>query len=309
MRRPIRLAIIGQRAFGKATFEAFRARGDTVAAVFCAPDAGRPDPLRLAAEAAGVPCFQFPKLTDKRGVDALLAAQVDLGVMAYVTQFVSEEFCAVPRFGTIQFHPSLLPLHRGASALNWAIILGRSETGFSIFRPTAGLDEGPVILRRAVPIEPEDTLGSLYFGKVFPMGVAGLVEAADLIIEGEAAAVAQHEPAAGYEGIIGPAESRINWATHIDITFNLIRGCDPAPGAWTTHDGARLFLFDGQKRAARTFGDVKGKKIGQVVALGGGGVTVLGQGGFITVRRIRREGGPKLAADQAGLEIGTVLGG
>ncbi|HVY15428.1 MAG TPA: formyltransferase family protein, partial [Rhodopila sp.] len=233
----------------------------------------------------------------------------DIGVMAYVTQFAPQDFCEIPKFGTIQFHPSLLPLHRGASSMSWSIILGRTETGFSIFRPTDGLDEGPVILQQAVRIEAEDTLGSLYFGKIFPMGVAGLLEAADRVLAGKAPATVQYEPEAGYEGIIRDAESQIHWASHVDQTFNLIRGCNPAPGAWTTHDGRRLFLFDSRKRIARTFGEVKGKKIGQVVGAGPAGVTIHGQGGFIDVQRLRWDGGKKIAASEAGLEVGAILGG
>jgi methionyl-tRNA formyltransferase len=304
----LRVALIGQQAFGKATLDAFLARGDTVAAVFCAPEKGRPDPLRVAAEAAGVTVQQLPSLTGPEAVEAMRAARADLGVMAFVTQFVSQDFCAVPKFGTIQFHPSLLPLHRGASSLSWSIILGRTETGFSIFRPTDGLDEGPVLLSRTVPIEAEDTLGSLYFGKVFPMGVAGLIEVADLVVAGKAAAVAQYEPLAQYEGIVGEAESRINWASHLDLTYNLIRGCDPNPGAWTTEGGRRLFLFDCRKRAARTFAAVKGRKLGQVVAVGGEGVTVHAQGGFITAARVRFDGGKKVAAQEAGISVGSLLG-
>ncbi len=305
----MRLAIIGQQDFGKAALEAFLARGDTVAAVFCAPEKGRPDPLRLAGEKAGIPTFQFPKLTDPEAQEALRAAQVDIGVMAYVTQFVPQDFCNIPKFGTIQFHPSLLPLHRGASSMSWSIILGRTETGFSIFRPTDGLDEGPVILTRAVRIEPEDTLGSLYFGKVFPLGVAGLVEAADMVVAGRGPAVAQYEPAAGYEGIIRDAESQVRWASHVDQTFNLIRGCNPAPGAWTTLEGRKLFLFDCTKRIARTFGEVKGRKIGQVVSVSASGAVIHGQGGFIEVSRVRWDAGKKVSALDAGLEPGTLLGG
>jgi methionyl-tRNA formyltransferase len=305
----MRVAIIGQQDFGKATLEAFLRRGDTVSAVFCAPEKGRPDPLRLAGEAAGVPVHQFPKLTDPEAVEALKAAQADIGVMAYVTQFVPQDFCNIPANGTIQFHPSLLPLHRGASSMSWSIICGRSETGLSIFRPTDGLDEGPVILQRMVRIEAEDTLGSLYFGKVFPIGVAALLEAADLVIAGKAPAVAQYEPDAGYEGIIRDAESQVHWASHVDLTFNLIRGCNPAPGAWTTQDGRKLFLFDCRKRIARTFGDVKGKKIGQVVEVGPDGVTIHGQGGFIEVQRLRWDGGKKIPASESGLAVGTMLGG
>jgi methionyl-tRNA formyltransferase len=304
----MRIAIIGQQDFGKSALEAFLNRGDTVAAVFCAPEKGRPDPLRVAAEERGIPVHQLARLTDPTALEAMKQANADVGVMAYVTQFVPQDFCNVPKFGTIQFHPSLLPLHRGASSMSWAIICGRTETGFSIFRPTDGLDEGPVILTRAVRIEPEDTLGSLYFGKIFPMGVAGLVEAADLVVAGKAPALTQYEPDAGYEGIIREAESRINWANHVDITYNLIRGCDPAPGAWTTMDGKKLFVFNAAKRTARTFSEVKGKKLGEVVAVGPK-LVVHGQGGFVEIERVRPDGGRKVAVPEAGIAVGTILGG
>jgi methionyl-tRNA formyltransferase len=225
-----------------------------------------------------------------------------------VTQFVPQALCDIPAFGTIQFHPSLLPLHRGASSMSWSIILGRTETGFSIFRPTDGLDEGPVIKMVTVPIEAEDTMGSLYFGKIFPLGVAALVETAQAVVNGTAAAVAQYEPNAGYEGIVRDAESHINWASHVDLTYNLIRGCNPAPGAWTTVDGKKLFLFECTKRIARTFSEVKGKKIGQVVAQNGSCLVIHGQGGFIEVHRVRPDGGRKIAAGEAGIEVGTILG-
>ena len=305
----MRVAIIGQQDFGKATLEAFLKRGDQVACVFCAPEKGRPDPLRLAAEAAGVIVHQFPKLTDPAALDAMKAANAEIGIMAFVTQFVPQALCDIPKNGTIQFHPSLLPLHRGASSMSWSIILGRRETGFSIFRPTDGLDEGPVIKTYTVPIEDEDTMGALYFGKIFPMGVAGLLQCADLVVAGIGPAIAQYEPNAGYEGIIRDAESHINWASHVDITFNLIRGCNPAPGAWTTLDGKKLFLFESTRRIARTFSEVKGKKIGQVVAQNGGSLVIHGQGGFIEVHRVRWDGGRKIAAGDAELPIGAILGG
>ena len=303
----MRIALIGQQDFGKAVLEAFLARGDDVAAVFCAPETGRPDPLRLAAEARGVPVHQFARLTDPAAAAALAESGAQIGVMAYVTQFVPQAFCAVPRFGMIQFHPSLLPAHRGASAMSWAIIAGRRQTGLSIFRPTDGLDEGPVILQRRVKIEPDDTLGTLYFGKIFPLGVAALIEAAELVVAGKGAAVAQHEADGGYEGIIRGAESEIRWASHIDLIFNLVRGCDPSPGAWTRWDGRRVFLHDARKVVARVFAEVKGKKLGEVVSVGPGGMRVMGQGGFLDVGRVRVEGGKKVAAAEAGIAAGTVL--
>jgi len=305
----MRVAIIGQQDFGKATMEAFLNRGDEVGAVFCAPEKGRPDPLRLAAQERGLTVHQFAKLTDPEAIEAMKAANVQVGVMAFVTQFVPQALCEIPKFGTIQFHPSLLPLHRGASSMSWSIILGRKETGFSIFRPTDGLDEGPVIKTYTVPIEDEDTLGTLYFGKIFQMGVAGLVEVAEKVVAGTAPALVQDEPNAGYEGIIRDAESHINWASHVDITYNLIRACDPAPGAWTTLDGKKLWVFDSKKRIARTFSEVKGKKIGQVVAQNGSSLVIHGQGGFIEVARVRWDGGRKIAAGEADLAVGAILGG
>ena len=151
-------------------------------------------------------------------------------------------------------------------------------------------------------------MGMLYFGKIFPMGVAGLVECADLVVAGKAPAIAQYEPNAGYEGIIRDAESRIAWANHVDITFNLIRGCNPAPGAWTTQDGKKVFIFESSKRIARTFSEVKGKKIGEIVAQNGTSLTVHGQGGFIEVHRVRLDGGRKVAASESGLSVGMILG-
>jgi len=306
----MRIAIIGQQKFGKAVLEAFIDRGDSVAGVFCAPEkpGSAPDPLRLAAEQRGLGLFQLPSLKDPEAIRVLRGLDVDIGIMAYVLQFAPQEFTTVPRHGMIQFHPSLLPRYRGPSSINWPIIRGDTRTGLTIFRPTDGLDEGPVILTRSVPIEDEDTLGSLYFGKIFPMGVAALVEVAEKVVAGTAPALAQYEPNAGYKGIIREPESNRNGAYHVDITYNLIRGCNPAPGAWTTFEGKKLYLFECTKRIARTFSEVKGKKIGQVVAQNGSSLVIHGQGGFIEVHRVRWDGGKKVAAGDAELPVGSVLG-
>ena len=306
----MRVAIIGQQAFGKAVLDAFLARGDSVAGVFVAPDApgARPDALRAGAAEKGVPVFTVERYGAPEAIEALRRLDVDLGIMAYVTAFVPQSFVRVPRHGTIQFHPSLLPLHRGPSSINWAIILGRSRTGLSIFRPVDGLDEGPVLLQKEVAIGPDDTVGSLYFDRIFPLGVSALLEAADLVVAGKAAERRQDESQASYEGWVHEAESRINWANHIDLTYNLIRGCNPAPGAWTTLAGRRLYLFDARKHNAPTFSRVKHIALGQVAEASAAGLFIHGQGGFIEVLRCRFENGKKIAAGEAGIAAGTMLG-
>lgn len=309
----MRIAIVGQRDFGKATMDAFVKRGDTVAGVFCAPEkpGEAPDPLRLGAEQLGIPVHALPSLRVEEARQALQALHVDLAVLAYVLQFVPQDFAMIPRHGTIQFHPSLLPRYRGPSSINWPIILGDTRTGLTIFRPVDGLDEGPVILQKETPIGPDETLGKVYFGRLFPMGIEALMEAADLVVNGRAEFTVQDETCASYEGWCRDPEARINWHTHVDQTYNLIRGCDPAPGAWTLFNQKRLQLYDARKHAARTFSQVKGR-IGAVTAIDEQSLRIAAQGGQIEVLKLRYDGGKKLPAPQfcaeAGLALGTILG-
>jgi methionyl-tRNA formyltransferase len=309
----MRIAIVGQKDFGKAALEAFVKRGDTVAGVFCAPEkpGEAPDPLRLAAEQLGIPVYALPSLRVEEARRALQSLNVELAVLAYVLQFVPQDFATIPRHGTIQFHPSLLPRYRGPSSINWPIILGDTRTGLSIFRPVDGLDEGPVILQKETPIGPDETTGKVYFGRLFPLGIEALMEAADLVVGGQAQAVAQDESLASYEGWCREAEARINWHAHVDHTYNLIRGCDPAPGAWTLFNGRRLQLYDARKHSARTFSQVKGR-IGAVTAIEDQSLRISAQGGQIEVFKVRYDGGKKLPAArfcaETGLSLGTILG-
>ncbi|HXC09983.1 MAG TPA: methionyl-tRNA formyltransferase [Steroidobacteraceae bacterium] len=309
----MRIAIVGQSDFGKAALEAFLDRGDAVAGVFCAPEkpGAAADPLRLAAEQRSIPVYQLKSLKTPEAHETLRGLGVDLGVMAYVLQFVPQTFATIPRHGMIQYHPSLLPRYRGPSSINWPIIRGDTRTGLTIFRPTDGLDEGPIILQKETPIGPDDTLGSVYFDRLFPMGIAALQEAADLAVSGAAAGNVQDEALASYEGWCREAEARINWHSHLDFIHNLIRGCDPAPAAWSTFRGKKLQFHAVRKHPARTFGQVKGH-IGAVTAIGPQSICVAVQGGQIEVFKLRFDGGKKLSAPQvcaeAGLSVGNILG-
>ena len=306
----MRLAIVGQQAFGKAALDAFLERGDDVAGVFVAPEpaGARPDPLREAAQAKGLKCFQLKSLGSPEALSALKELNVELGVMAYVTQFAPQSFVTIPKHGMIQFHPSLLPLHRGPSSINWAIIQGRTKTGLTIFRPNDGLDEGAVILQKEVEIGPDDTLGSVYFDRIFPTGVKALLEAADAVVGGHAREVAQNESQATYEGWCRAAESQINWANHADKIYDLVRGCNPAPGAWCKWGEKKLYLFEAKKIPVHVFATVKGFKPGQVMKVEGGSFTVCAHGGLIEVQRCRIDDGKKIAGSEAGIEAGTILG-
>jgi methionyl-tRNA formyltransferase len=293
----MRIAFIGQQEFGKAALQAFLARGDEVAGVFCVPEkaGAKPDALREAAQALHLPVFQFSSLKSEFAEHAMRELNADIGVMAYVVQFAPQAFVSIPRCGTIQFHPSLLPRHRGPSSISWPIALGAQQTGITIFRPTDGLDEGPVILQKACPIGADETLGELYFNKLFPMGVQALLEAADLVVAGRHQETVQDESQASYEGWVHEDESRVRWAGPVDHAYNLIRACNPAPGAWTTLDGARVWLYDCRKHPARRFADVAGKP-GSVAAVTPTSIIINAQGGQIEVFKLKPEGGKKMSA-------------
>jgi methionyl-tRNA formyltransferase len=293
----MKVAIVGQQDFGKAVLEAFLARGDQVAGVFCAPEkpGAKPDVLKVAAQEKGVQVFQFPSLKSPEATQQMKALGAEIGIMAFVLQFAPQDFVKIPKHGTIQYHPSLLPKYRGPSSINWPIIRGETKTGLTIFRPNDGLDEGPVVLQKETPISADDTLGTVYFDRLFPMGVKAMLEAADLVVAGKHKEIVQDESQATYEGWCRKAEARINWANHVDFVYNTIRGCNPAPGAWTTLEGKELQLFDARKHPVRTFGAVKGK-IGEVVEVTEKSFQVTAQGGRIEVLRAKLADGKKVGA-------------
>jgi len=309
----MRIAIIGQQDFGKAVLDAFLARGDEVAGVFCAPEkeGAKADVLKVAAQEKGVKVFQFPSLKSAEAAAAMRGLNAEIGIMAFVLQFAPQEFVKIPKRGTIQYHPSLLPKYRGPSSINWPIIRGETKTGLSIFRPTDGLDEGPVILQKETPISADDTLGSVYFDRLFPMGVKAMLEAADLVMAGKHRETVQDEALASYEGWCRAAEARINWASHVAFIYNLIRGCNPAPGAWTSLNGKKLQIFDSRKHVFRTFGAVKGK-VGEISEITSTSIFVTAQGGRIEILKAKHEEGKKVSSpelvSQYGLTPGTLLG-
>jgi len=309
----MRVALIGQQDFGKSVLEALLARGDTVAAVFCAPEkeGAKADPMRTAAQEKGLKVYQFPNLKGPEAVQAMKDANADIGIMAFVLQFAPQEFVNIPKHGTIQYHPSLLPKFRGPSSINWPITKGETKTGLTIFRPTDGLDEGAVILQKETPISENDTLGTVYFDRLFPMGVAAMIEAADLVVAGKHKEVVQDESQASYEGWFRANESKVNWNNHVDFIHNTIRGSDPAPGAWTTIGGKKLQLFGSKKHLVRTFGAVKGK-IGEITEITDTGMRITAQGGQIEVAKVKGEETKKISpaewAKSANVAVGTILG-
>jgi len=301
-----RIALIGQAAFAESVLNALLAAGESVAGVFCPPEKeGRPsDALKIAADKHGIPTFQFRRMRSPEALDAFRALRADLGVMAFVTDIVPEEILKAPRLGTIQYHPSLLPKHRGPSSINWPIIQGDAKTGLSIFWPDAGLDTGPILMQKETLIGANDTLGTVYFDRLFPMGVEAMVESVALVKAGRAPRIAQDESQSTYEGWCKAENCVIDWAQPAAAIHNLVRGADPSPGASTVFRGVSLQLFASTQRA-----DAVSEAAGTILGIDAEGLRVAASGGVLKFAKIKAaDGGGKVTAAEWATRVGLKPG-
>jgi methionyl-tRNA formyltransferase len=275
--------MMGQAAFGKAVLDRLRADGVTVAAMSAPePSGGKVDPLWAEGEESGLPLVPTAALKTADGLERWERADIDLCVMAFVTEYLPPEVFTVPTLGTIQYHPSLLPAHRGPSAMNWAVINGETETGLSVFWPDEGLDTGPLLLTKRCAIRPDDTLGSLYFDRLFPNGVDALAESVALVADGMAPGVPQDHALASYEPLCDDKHAQVRWYEPARRVYDLIRGCDPQPGAWTRFEEERLRLYH-----CRLVGEQRPGMPGEVLDVDECGFTIRLNGDVLRVGRVR----------------------
>ncbi len=299
----MRVSIIGQAAFGEAVLKRLVEEGFEIAGVSAPPPAnGRTDPLWAAAEGLGIAPVPTASLKAEGG-ETWRKIQSDLCLMAFVTDILPESIFDDPKHGTIQYHPSLLPLHRGSSAISWAIINGRSETGVTIFWPDKGIDTGPILLQKSFPLGPDDTVGSIYFGQLFPEGVAAMVESARMVESGTAPKVPQDHAQSTYEPPLQDKHSEIRWYEPAERISALIRGANPQPGAWTTFNDEKLRIFD-----CKLTGELAAGMTGRVLAIDADGFDIRLNGGVLRVLRVQPAGGKKTPAGEwaasAGLKVG-----
>jgi methionyl-tRNA formyltransferase len=291
----LRIALLGQAAFGVKALEALNDHSDEIVHVFAPadPPAGKPDALAAKARELDLPLSQPKSFKNDAAYEHFRALGAELAILAFVTLIVPERILYAPRYKSICFHPSLLPRHRGASGINWAIIQGDAETGVTWFWPDAGIDTGPIIVQKRVPIAENDTVGSIYFNTLFPMGIDAMIEAVDLIKSGNAPALAQDESKATYEPPCRDEHGKIDFAKPAREVFNLIRGCDPQPGAFASLGEKRVRLYEAT--FARDGGN---DKPGTIVAIDYEGMKIALAGGAVIVKRARIDPNPKKMAPE-----------
>lgn len=301
---------MGQAAFGAKTLEALLDAGERVVAAYTPPprQGAKADPLKEAALSRGIPVFEPQSYKDDATFSQYRTLKPDLTILAFVTAIIPARYFDAASVGAICYHPSILPRHRGASAINWAIIMGDTTTGLTIFWPDGGIDTGPVLLTKEVAIGPDETTGTVYFDHLFPMGIEAILESVQLIRSGKALRIVQDGAGATYEPPCNDKVAGIDWSKTAGEVHNLIRGCDPQPGAFTVWRGEKVRLLDSRLLQEAD----AGRASGTVLVAERDGLVIAAPGGAVRVAKVRTASGRKLAANdwarEADLSPGGILG-
>ncbi len=303
----MRIALFGQAPLAVDVLDRLLGDGHEIVAVYAPPDRGRPDALAERAEAVGVRLIRRQYFQRKSGepiaaaIDEYAELNAELNVLASMTSFLPGAITDAPPKRSVCFHPSLLPRYRGGNAMQWQIILGERDSGVTVFVPDEGVDTGPVVVQKGgVTIDATDTTGSLFFKKLYPLGVDALVEAVTLIANGHEQFAVQDESLATHQGLVDQDIAAVRLDRGVDEVSRLVRGCDPQPGAYVTVRGEKVRLYDAQA----TEGD---GEPGTIVSLDERGLGIALAGGVLLCGRVRADAGKEPAHEWAA-RVGVAVG-
>ena len=251
-----------------------------VVGVVCQPDrpAGRKQrlrqsPIKQLALAAGIPLIQPGRIREKTAIDALRLWQADIHVVAAYGQILPQALLDLPRFGTVNVHASLLPRWRGAAPIQATIRAGDRESGITIMLLDAGLDTGPLLAKRALPLAEDETGQSLH-DKLSRLGAELLIETLPRYLTGELQPQPQNDALATYAPQIKKDEGKIDWTASAAAIERQVRAFTPWPGTYTSWKGAQLRILAGCQREGRA-------EAGRVIEFDGGIAIGTGDGLFI----------------------------
>ncbi len=246
---PLRIIFMGTPDFAAASLAALLQGPDRVVAVVTQPDRPRgrgkklaPPPVKVMAEAKGITVLQPLKIRTEAFRDELLHFQPDLVVVAAYGRILPPALLSLAPMGCINVHGSLLPRHRGAAPIQWAVINGDREVGVTIIQMDEGMDTGDILLMRAIPAEPDETAGGL-FAKLAELGSQALLAAIARLKDGSLVATPQDHSLATAAPMLKKEDGAIDWSRPAAEIHCRIRGLDPWPAASCQIDGQRFRLF------------------------------------------------------------------
>ncbi len=294
---PLRIVFAGTPDFSVPCLDACLASGAEVVAAYTQPDrpAGRgrqltPSPVKQRALAAGIPVEQPESLRDKAARERLAAHAPDLMVVVAYGLILPKSVLALPRLGCWNVHASILPRWRGAAPIQRAILAGDAETGVDLMQMEAGLDTGPVLLRRRTPIAPEDTGGSLH-DRLSALGADVLADGLARVLRGETlVATPQPDEGASYAHKLDKAEAKLDWNQPAAALARKVRAFDPWPVAEAELHGERVRLWSAEAIAMPATAAP-----GTLVATHRNAIDVATGDGLLRIHELQREGGRRVA--------------
>jgi methionyl-tRNA formyltransferase len=245
-----KIVFMGTPEFAVATLRALIAHHEVIGVV-TQPDrpAGRGNevkisPIKAVALEHNIPVFQPEKIRKPEAIDQLAQWKADAYVVAAFGQILPQRLLDIPPYGSINVHASLLPRWRGAAPIHAAIRAGDAETGVTIMKMDAGLDTGPMLMPRAIPIMPDETGQSLH-DKLAQLGADLLIEVLDGYLKGKITPIPQPEEGMTFAPQIEKEEGRLDWASPAMVLERLVRAFTPWPGTYTFWDGKQLKIHRG----------------------------------------------------------------
>ena len=259
----MRIAFLGTPEFALPSLDMLQKSGHALA-VFTQPDrpVGRhatltPPPTKAYALAHDIPVFQFEKIRLPEGVAALKAFGPDLMVTAAFGQLLSAENLAIPKFGCINVHGSLLPKYRGAAPIQWAIIDGETETGVTTMMTDVGMDTGDILLFDRLAIDPDETAGEL-FERMAALGAQTLQRTIAALEAGALTRTPQDEAQASKCPMLKKEHGKLDFSLSALAVHNRVRGTNPWPGAYALLDGEPLKIHQTRMTSAPAGGEPVG---------------------------------------------------
>lgn len=308
----MRVIFMGTPDFAVPTLRALVEAGHDVTAVVTQPDRpkGRgkkemPPPVKETAQELKIPVFQPARIKDPDFIELLRGMSPEVIVVIAFGRILPPDILSLPRYGCINVHASLLPKYRGAAPIHWVVINGEKETGVTTMYMDEGLDTGDMILREAVPIGEEDTVGAVH-DRMAVLGARLLAKTLDLVGQGRAPRVPQAGDSS-YAPMLKTEDELIRWDKPARDIYNRIRGMNPWPGARTTLSGRVLKIWRAAVEEEGTASEP-----GQVIAGGRAGLVVDTGSGRLRITELQLQGARRLNAGDflRGTPVpeGTVLG-
>ncbi|MDR3253978.1 MAG: methionyl-tRNA formyltransferase [Synergistaceae bacterium] len=302
----MRLLLIGQKAFGADALLALAKDGaEIVGAVVGSSDRDREDQVETVARDLKIDCVRTGSLKKPDVAQWVSERRPDLIAMAFVTLYMPKSLANVAPLGAINFHPSLLPLHRGISSLPWTILSGDTAAGLSIYFVDESMDTGDVVVQKRVEISDDDDFKSLYFKKIYPLGLSAICEAVRLVASGNPPRIKQDDSASSYDPPLGREHLVLDWSDPVEMNSRRIRAGNPGIGGVTRmDDGAEVRAYGCKKYGATSTGGAPGR----ILSVDESGILVQGADGALLLTNLCVSGEAKLNGAEFAAKYGISEG-